>query len=162
MNAAANPTTLVRLFPDYANTVLWLVGPVPYNESGLTTELIRKLEEWEQSYYASLTPEYEWATAGAAHIFYEEGIRLAQKVTDELGPYFEVELRSRVPATPPRRFRGVRPATNPAAATAFDALVARHTAEQTRYEESARDPDSDKSGWFAHAPRTGERFTPDQ
>ncbi|MGO1181583.1 MAG: hypothetical protein ACTHZ5_01680 [Micrococcaceae bacterium] len=162
MNADSNPTTLVRLFPDYANTVLWFVGPVPYNESGLTTDLVRELEEWEQSYYASLTPEYEWATAGAAHAFYEEGTRLAQKVADELGPDFEIELRSSVPTTPPRRFRGVCPATNPAAATAFDALAARYAAERPRDGESARDPGVEISGWFAHTPRTGERFTPDR
>lgn len=59
---------VVRMFPDYADSVLWFGGPVEYRFSCLTPELVRQ--------------------------FTEEGEHLAHRVADELGDRYEVELKS--------------------------------------------------------------------
>lgn len=49
----------VRMFPDYADTVLWFEGPVDYDLTGLTPDLLHDLTAWEQSYYDSLTSDFD-------------------------------------------------------------------------------------------------------
>jgi hypothetical protein len=151
---------MVRMFPDYADTVLWFGGPVPYDESGLTEGLVRELEDWEQSYYDSLTPDEDWKSAELARQFTAEGNRLAGRVADELGDGLEVEFSSYEPGVPPRRFRGARPALNPRATAAFAKLAAALIAERERFDEAARAPGGEDSEWFAVAPLTGAIFKP--
>src|SRR5699024_821144 len=44
----------IRMFPDYADTVLWFGdGPVEYSDTGLTAALIDALQRWEQTFYES-------------------------------------------------------------------------------------------------------------
>ena len=51
----------MRMFPDYAGTVLWYGGgPVDYEEAHLPAGLVAYLEAWEASYYAGLDEAMEW------------------------------------------------------------------------------------------------------
>ena len=108
---------VVRMFPDYADTVLWFDGPVDYAECGLSERLIRDLERWEQGYYDALV-DLEWRTPELAAQFTKNGVRLAQQVARELGEDFEVEFRSYENGAGVRRFRGKGPGS-PAATAAF-------------------------------------------
>ncbi|HRO31757.1 hypothetical protein [Citricoccus sp.] len=160
MNDSVGQRPVVRMFPDYADTVLWFGGPVPYDESGLTDGLVRELEDWEQSYYDSLTPDEDWKSAELARQFTAEGNRLAQRVADELGDGYQVQFSTYETGVPPRRFRGTRPVLNPRATAAFGELEAALIAERKRSDNAASAPDGDNSEWFAIAPLTGAIFKP--
>ncbi|HRO29007.1 MULTISPECIES: hypothetical protein [Micrococcaceae] len=160
MNDSEGQPPVVRMFPDYADTVLWFGGPVPYDESGLSEGLVRELEDWEQSYCDSLTPDEDWKSSELARQFTAEGNRLAQRVADELGDGYEVQFSSYEPGVPPRRFRGARSSLNPQAAAAFGELEATLIAEQEKSDNVAGVPDGDNSEWFAVAPLTGAIFRP--
>ena len=113
-------STVVRLFPDYAGSVIWFPSPVPYQETELDPRLIGDLQSWEASYYAGLTSDYEWRTAGLGARFHAESARLARRLADQIGDAFQVEHDS---GESHRRVRGAGPARNPAAAAAFQRLA---------------------------------------
>lgn len=75
----------VRLFPGYAESPLWTTGgPLRYEESCLSSELIEHLRSWEQSGY----------TEGAAHSE-TAGVStkdLARRLASELGRRFSVAI----------------------------------------------------------------------
>ncbi|MCU1479853.1 MAG: hypothetical protein JWQ19_639 [Subtercola sp.] len=76
-DAAEYLGTVVRVFPDYAETVLWFApGPVSYEESHLTDTLVAEMIEWEAAYYASLTELFEWRTGVDIFDFDKKGLRL--------------------------------------------------------------------------------------
>jgi hypothetical protein len=160
MNDREGQPQVVRMFPDYADTALWLSEPVPYEVSGLTDGLVRELEAWEQFYYDSLTPDEDWKSAELARQFTAEGNRLAGRVADELGDGYEVQFRSYEPDVPVRTFRGKRPTLNPRAAAAFGELVADLNAERERLDEAVSASGGEGSEWFAVAPLTGVIFKP--
>ena len=108
MDCAADKVPVVRMFPDYADTVLWFDGPVDYAQCGLSERLIRDLTRWEQGYYDALE-DLEWRTPELAAQFTKDGIRLARQVARELGEDFEVEFRSYENGAGVRRFRGQGP-----------------------------------------------------
>ena len=156
------PST-VRMFPDYADTVLWFNEPIDYATARLSAALTQELSRWEQSYYDGLNRDYEWKSPGLARQFGVAGERLAQRVADELGDGFEIELVASVGDMPDRKFRSNGPALNPQAAQVFDALAIEikaleeevaHALEATRRGES--------TGWYAYAPRSNTVFTPRQ
>lgn len=120
--ASQYATTVVRLFPDYAESVIWFRGPVPYEETRLDAQLIAARQAWEAFYYAGLTSDYSWRTLEMETRFHVEGARLARWLADQIGADFQVELdlgESR------RRIRGAGPAGNPGAAAAFHRLADR-------------------------------------
>ena len=149
------------MFPDYAGTVLWFGGPVRYEDSGLTQELIHALQSWEESYYHSMTPDFEWVSAEAAHRFTAEGNRLAERLADELGEGYEIGFASYEDDVPARTFHASGPAHNANAVAAFNALAA---ALQTEVEASdptrAAAQRGGGSGWYAWAPLSGTPFKP--
>lgn len=49
----ANPI-LVRLFSDYADSVIWAPYAIEYTDLGLDPELIAELQAWDAAYYAGL------------------------------------------------------------------------------------------------------------
>lgn len=153
----------MRLFPDYAGTVLWFAGPVDYQLSGLTPELVDELRDWEQFYYDVLTPELDWSSPELAHQYTVKGNHLAGRVADELGDGYEVEFRSYEPGAPRRRFRGTGHALNPWAVAAFDELVAALRTEQDRTASAlTASHNGDRTGWVAYAPLSGTTFKPHQ
>jgi hypothetical protein len=118
---------LVRLFPDYAESVVWFPSPVDYAGTGLDEDLLTDLRRWEASYYDSLD-DYEWRSGDLKRAFEAEGGRLGHRLSEALGPEFVVEVGG-------RRLRSRRPAKSPRAADAFRAIAA---AEREKRERIAR------------------------
>ncbi|MET4003968.1 MULTISPECIES: hypothetical protein [Arthrobacter] len=147
----------VRLFPDYAGTALWLHDPLSYHDSALSPSLVAALQEWEASYYSSLTADDEWVSPEAAATFTFTGNSLAQKLAEELGEMFSVEFHSYEHGAQRRMFTSGVPAANPAAASALLALVAAAAAEKARLEAFSALPGT---GWFAYSPLSETTFPP--
>lgn len=148
---------VVRMFPDYANTVVWFNGPVDYEDSGLSPDLVLALEAWEQAHYDGLTSNFTRRPSPLAQSHQAEGDRLAARVADELGSGYEVEHGY----TPPRRFRSRHDRSDTPAAAAFDALAAAQPSIDERLAYLIANDKSTGSGWSAHTPLSGGTFTPD-
>lgn len=156
MRGNSEPTT-VHMIPDCAETVLWLDGPVDYEHSGLSPELIRGLQEWEQSYCESLDSDLEWRSPKAARAFTAVGIDMAGQVADELGDEFVVEFASYDNDAPTHTVRSLGPGSNNAASAAFAEIVARMEA----MDECAARIVADRglgAEWAAVAPLSGDVF----
>lgn len=154
-------TPTVRMFPDYADTVLWFTEPIDYGAAKLSGHLTRDLTRWEQSYYEGLNEDYEWKTASLSHRFAIEGAQLAQRVADELGDEFEIELVTFADGIPERRFQGQAGALNSRAAAAFRVLAL----ELSEFEDAVTQAQAairrgENTGWFAYAPLSGTVFDP--
>ena len=151
----------MRMFPDYAGTVLWFGNPIRYEDSGLAQDLIRALRSWEDSYYQSLTPDIDWVSAEAAHRFTAEGNRLARQVADELGEGFEISFASYEEGVPARLFHSSGAAPNANAVAAFNALAnAPQAGGQASYLAREEMEQSGGSGWYAYAPLADTSFGP--
>ncbi|HEX8488957.1 MAG TPA: hypothetical protein VF642_10480, partial [Propionibacteriaceae bacterium] len=107
---------VVHVYPDYAESCLWLSVPVDYALTGLSDDLVDQLKAWEQSYYDGLTSDLAWRSAEAEDAFSAVGRRLGRLLARELGDGFEVEVSS-------TRIRGRGPASNPRAEAAFRRLA---------------------------------------
>jgi hypothetical protein len=132
-------TRVVRLFPDYAGTPLWFIDPVEYREALLSADLELDLRAWEQFYYDGLGDDFEWRSPDLAQTFAASGAVLAQRLADELGPEFEVEL---IALGSKSRFSSSGDAVNRMANAAF----------------SGRAADSIRRQFLS--PRAGERYGP--
>lgn len=75
-HAACRGETVVRLFPDYANTVLWFPYPVDYADSRLDDDLVADLRDWEDSYDAG-RDKYRWRSRELERAFESRGVLLA-------------------------------------------------------------------------------------
>jgi hypothetical protein len=150
----------IRMFPDYADTVLWFGdGPVEYSDTGLTAALIDALQRWEQTFYESRNDDLKFVSRAAEASHAEEGVQLAERVSAEVGPRFAIACDSVDDRTETLLLRAERPAENPAAEAAFTRLREELIAEEKR----TADIVADSSGvWMAYAPLTGETFTPNQ
>jgi hypothetical protein len=113
-------TSVIRLFPDHAESVLWFSEPVPYEQTRLDARLVDDLRAWDASYHAGLTPGHAWRSPGLETRFYAEAARLARRVADQVGDEFQVQHDTGDSA---RRVRGAGPARNPDAAAAFRQLA---------------------------------------
>jgi hypothetical protein len=126
--------SVVRVFPDYAGTVLWFVGgPVDYAEAAIGDDLAADMRRWEAAYYDALGPDLEWPSPAARIAHAEAGLDLARRLSDELGDAFEVEVfdaRDR-----PQRLRGRHAPANPRAVAAFRARVAEDEALTAQVDE---------------------------
>ncbi|WP_044495151.1 hypothetical protein [Nesterenkonia massiliensis] len=151
---------VVRFFPDYADTVLWFQGPVPYDASGLSAELVRDLEVWERFYYEALGPDQEWKSPELASRFTVRGDHLAARVAKELGRRYEVEFQSYEPDVPVHRFRATGPADNVRAAARFDELAQSISAQEQEWVTSVDDHGDTGQGWFAIAGVSGTVYKP--
>lgn len=113
-------TTVIRLFPDYAESVIWFPAPVAYEETRLDAPLITELQAWEASYYVGLTPNQSWRSPELETRFHTDGVRLARLLADQLGDHFQVEYDH---GDVHHRIRGAGLAQNPDAAGAFQRLA---------------------------------------
>ncbi|WP_141362747.1 hypothetical protein [Glutamicibacter uratoxydans] len=149
---------VVRMFPDYADTVLWFRNPIRYEDSKLSADLVEDLKRWEQSFYEGLNRDYEFKSETLACRFVEDGKILAQRVADELGENFVIELQEDNAAG---RYQAKRQALNAEAAVAFDAMALEVQAED---EEVARCIGAvrrgETTGWYAYSPGSGAVFMP--
>ncbi|WP_346035838.1 hypothetical protein [Brevibacterium picturae] len=149
----------VRIFPDYADTVLWLDGPVDYVGSGLSSELICVLQEWEQSYYDSLDSDLEWKSPSAARAFTAMGIDMAGRVANELGAEFAIEFASYEADAPTHTVRSRRSANNMQASATFANIVSEMESEKERVARMVADG-RPGAGWTAVAPLSGAVYAP--
>lgn len=147
----------IRLFPDYVRTVLWLDQPIHYDRTGLSSELVKELEAWEQSYYDSLTDDIAWKSAGHAHAYTVEGARLAACVAAEAGPRFVAEFDSSEDGAETVYARTKSPALNAAAEASFIRLQEEWIAEDQRVADLLAESNG---SWTAYAPLSGQTFTP--
>lgn len=144
---------LIRMFVDYADTVLWLDGPIDYADTALSVELVAALRAWERDFYTSLNGDYEFRTAELALVHSAEGQHLAQRVAGEVGHGFVIDRQGDAGPASPRYLRSDHPATNPEAAGCFTALFA---AAQKRADDLAAL--AKESRLYLYSPRTGEEF----
>ena len=89
--ASEYATSVVRLFPDYAGTVIWFIGPIAYGETRLDAGLVADLQAWEASYYAGLTSDYSWRSPDVEAHFNKLGAGLARRLADQIGDQFQVQ-----------------------------------------------------------------------
>jgi hypothetical protein len=124
MDAGEYLRSVVRVFPDYADTVIWFApGPVDYVDARVSDPLRHAMEAWEKSYYEGINPDFEWRSAELETAFNDEGATIACALSHELGDSFEVEF---VSDTTGKKLllRGSGPGTNPAAVQAFREMAA--------------------------------------
>ncbi|WP_152346523.1 hypothetical protein [Brevibacterium sp. CFH 10365] len=153
----ASPRT-IRMFPDYADTVLWVREPIDYEDTGLSDGLVAELEAWEQFYYDSLDPDFTWVSNAAVRAYSAVGTRLAHRVADEVGPQFIVEFASRTESTEIVRARSDHRASNSGAESAFTQLFDEVEAEEREAAEFIRNNPGGE--WVAYAPLSGTVFKP--
>jgi hypothetical protein len=111
-------TRIVRMFPDYAESVIWFSDPVAYEESRLTADLVAELRSWDARYYTGLTEDFKWRSQETLHTFNRDGLALAHRVAAEIGSSFEVQYRSFEDGAV-AMLRSDYPATNADAEAAF-------------------------------------------
>jgi hypothetical protein len=153
-------TRIVRVFPDYANSVIWFSDPVGYDETRLSEGLVARLMAWEASYYSGLTENLEWRSPDLLHLLSSEGLELARAVAHEIGPEFEVEYRSFEDVRATALLRSEGSASNPSARDAFAARAASARKEwaATRERDANTAPGSG-GGWYGGA-ASGAIFRP--
>jgi hypothetical protein len=135
----------VRLFPDYADSVIWLSGPCSYETTHISVQLAESLNAWEAFYYSSLTADLDFTSKKRAKAFTAKGRRLAGLLADEIGPEFEVEFKSYEKRATTFRVRSDRAAQNPAAAKAFTDMADAVAEEERLIMEAPSDFDD---GYF--------------
>lgn len=146
---------VIRLFPDHADTVLWLGHPVDYSDTSLSAQLVAALRSWELSYYESLDEEHAFRNKALARAHTAEGNRLAGLVAAEVGSGFAVEFRSYERWSRRRYFNSPLAAANPASASCFAVLCEAEQAEAAERASLAED-----GGLRAVAPLSGTEFEP--
>ena len=143
---------VVRLFPDHAGTVLWSGGPVDYDEAHLSPGLEDDLRAWDAFHRSRLDPDHRHHAPEDEHEFAATGDTLAQRVADELGSGVEVHLI----VGGRQVFRSPAPPTSARAAAAFHARAERQAEEARAVTEKLGG-----GRWYAYAPASGHRFSPD-
>ena len=128
-SASEYATSVVRLFSDYADSVIWLSGPVPYESTRLEPDLVADLRSWDATYYAGLTADHEWRSPAVADRYHAVGARLARRVSEQIGDDFQVQHDQ---GNRHRRVRAAGPPRNAEAAAAFHAMAEHARAEWTQ------------------------------
>ncbi len=143
------------MFPDYADTVLWVDGPVDYSETGLSAGLVDGLRAWEQSYYDGLNRDYAFRSRELELEFVQAGIHLAKLVSSEIGSRHVIEYLDAKLLKHPVFFQCPGTASNPAAAKCFDDLVEAKRQLARDLREMLKD-----GPYYAYAPLSGAVFDP--
>lgn len=155
---------IVRLFYDYASSVVWFPDPVPYENARLSESLVASLREWQRLYDEGLDRDFNWRSPDIPARIERALPELARRLGDELGSEFAVEYA--VPDDPPTggvrpraEYRSTEAPANPDAAAAFAARADASRAERERIAERAAGS-SGEAKWYARNPATGELFDP--
>lgn len=142
-------TTVVRVFPDYADSVIWFApGPVEYEDACLSDDLIRDLRAWDDRYYTILDDDHD-VREEFRESFDADGLALAHRLSAELGDAFAVEYLSW--SDGPTTLRGVGPASNPEAVAAFSRMAEVERADYATVAEGK--PRGSILRWLARRPR---------
>lgn len=133
-------TSVVRLFPGWADSVVWFPSPVAYADTHLDASLVADLVEWERSFYAGLGPDLSWPSPQLEADFLAVGARLARRLADQIGDEFQVQHDT---AAGHRLVRAAGPARNREAEAAFrgfaDEALGRWTELRDIVERAERD-----------------------
>jgi hypothetical protein len=150
--AAAKTREVIRVFPDYAGTVVWFQGPVPYEETGLSQRLIDDMEDWEAAYYASLDELHSFASKRAESIHVTRGLTIARALSDEIGDLLPIEADGIGGA----KTRLLTPGfgTNPQARTSFATMLAEAKANDADIAATLRS--GGRFEWVAYRPGDGQ------
>jgi hypothetical protein len=141
-------TTVVRVFPDYADTVLWFApGPVSYEDACVSRALAADMAAWEARYYRILDDDCSIRPT-VREPFEAEGRALARRLSAELGDAFAVECVG--DSGGHLLLRGDGPGTNPRAVAAFRRMADDELAVHARIQHAMRDGEAFR--WVA-APR---------
>ena len=143
------------MFPDYADTVLWLGDPIDYADTGLSFALVEALQAWEQLYYDSLDGDYAFRSRGIEEKFTIEGIRLAELVSAEIGVGHIVEYDGAALIKHPVLYQCPGTASNPAAAKCFDDLVEAKLQSDLEMKEMLKE-----GPYYVYSPLSGAVFDP--
>ncbi len=131
-SASEYATSVVRLFSDYADSVIWFSGPVAYEDTWLEHDLVADLRSWDATYYAGLTSDHEWRSPDAACRYHRAGARLARRVAEQIGDDFQVQYDQ---GDTHRRARAAGRARNEQAASAFHEMAEQARVEWARMRE---------------------------
>ncbi|MDK1361150.1 hypothetical protein QNO00_12860 [Arthrobacter sp. zg-Y1219] len=155
-NKRPNPS-LIRLFPGWANSPVWIPGgPVDLEDSLLTRELTEDLLAWEARYYAARPqdPSNSGSTGNdpgpRERQYLADGKDLAERLAAQLGHSFAVSFESGLEEH--YVTRSGDPATNPASARFFAEEFEEAAAEEERLRAAGP--------LHAYAPLSGETFSP--
>ena len=147
--------SVVRVFPDYADTVLWFApGPVSYEDAHLSPELTRDMQAWEEFFYANSDGLGTWHTF-SAKTYDAEGLRLCERLADEVGDVVGVEYRSDRKGVKKVLLRGVGHGTNSEARAAFEAMI-QESERQDAYFAQLR-AEGHTFRWVAYKPAEGDK-----
>jgi hypothetical protein len=156
-SAAPDPATTtpaatrIRLFPQRAGSVLWLLGPLDYGRTALSSGLVTAMQRWEAGYNTALAEEPGWRSPIVAADFSAMGNQLAALLARELGADFDVEFTSHEPGSRRRVFHSDAHAENRKAAKRLRKIVSAR---------GARQPAKDGTSWFTYAPQSGTTYRP--
>ena len=149
--------SVIRLFPGWANSPLWIPGgPVDLDDSRLTRELVEDLLAWEARYYDTSPQHSSSGSPGSdpgpqERQYLADGKDLTERLAAELGHSFAVSFESGREEHYVARSGGS--ATNPAAARFFAMEFEEAAAEEERLRGAGP--------LQAHAPLSGETFGSD-
>lgn len=146
---------ILRMFPDYADTVLWINEPIDYSLTGMSAALIDELTAWEQSFYESLNRDYAFISRGLEEKFARSGVALAKKVASEIGSDFVVEYYGAVMLNEPTHYQCPGTASNKHASASFQKLF-----KDVRREEKRMAKLIKNGPLYAFAPLSGQVFDP--
>ena len=146
---------IVRMFPDYADTVLWINEPIDYSRTCLSDALIEELNAWEQLFYDSLNRDYAFDSPGLEDQFTRAGISLAKKVASEIGSDFIVEYAGAASLNEPLHYSCPGTASNKQAAASFQKLFSDVRREERRMAKLIT-----RGPLYAFAPLSGQVFDP--
>lgn len=122
----------VRIFPDYAGTVIWFTeGPVDYAESGVSRELVEAMEAWESDFYRGIDDYQRWVSAAAQRDHAIRGVEIARRFSAEIGDIVDVEVAD--PRGGELRMQAAGAGTNPAAVAAFRAMIERSETDEREW-----------------------------
>jgi len=144
---------IVRVFPDFAGTVLWAGGAVGYEEAHLSRELEEDFQAWESFHRSRLDPDRPNHASQDERDFALVGRALAERLSQELGRGVEVHLI----VEGRQLFRSVDPPVNPRAAKALHGRAEWQAAQARALVEKV-----DDGRWHAYNPVSGRRFHPDR
>jgi hypothetical protein len=143
-------SSVIRIFPDYADSVIWFaMGSVSYEEAKISAQLRHDMEAWERFYYQACSNEFRWRTQDDQARFAAQGRRLAERLAAEVGGQFEVEFENH--RGKKVRTRSNAGSTNAAAAEAFTEIARQEREFDERVHMEAQTGAT--FGWFTHDPR---------
>jgi len=122
------------MFSGWAESVLWVSGPLPYDELGLPAPLVADLERWDATWSHAAHPDAPASARLDRRAHDREGRRLARQLADAFGSGLVLELHQARWPRRHRRLRGHGVAGVPAAAARVQTLQAERVAEQARLE----------------------------